>query len=318
MYLCREYEDYLKKSDSETASYWAVGHYSSGFILCKEVLPTVGSVKYKDNAKERPSNLSRLYGVRPDYMSSIFGWLLENYGKKYPVRNCVVFDYKFGPIVLTCKNYDGGNSSVRVHPPMNPATGTFPSLHGDQLAPTVMCQRKVQNDEGNEYMCAENVAVCENGATYVSFKDAIKLCKKMRSVHECTSMVVVEDVVERSYFWGMRMNRKKRDTEHNNEDKDVCNDDLKSVLEDVWENEGIFMTFREQIDADGELWDDDESMNSEELSNVGDGRSRRVVKKFKPTWSSAIIRVQCINDGYGMIPPHVLNMELLGFNHDAS
>eukprot|EP00957_Ditylum_brightwellii_P089198 6792754-Ditylum_brightwellii.AAC.1 len=53
-------------------------------------------------------------------------------------------------------------------------------------------------------------------------------------------------------------------TEHNDEDKDVCNDDLKSVLEDDWEDERILMTSREQMDVDGELWDDDENMNSEE------------------------------------------------------
>eukprot|EP00957_Ditylum_brightwellii_P116912 8918844-Ditylum_brightwellii.AAC.1 len=28
---------------------------------------------------------------------------------------------------------------------MNPATGILPSLYGDQLAPAVMCQRKVQS-----------------------------------------------------------------------------------------------------------------------------------------------------------------------------
>ena len=28
------------------------------------------------------------------------------------------------------------------------------------------------DDEGNEYMCLESVVMCENGATYVSFKDA--------------------------------------------------------------------------------------------------------------------------------------------------
>eukprot|EP00957_Ditylum_brightwellii_P210513 15365061-Ditylum_brightwellii.AAC.1 len=71
---------------------------------------------------------------------------------------------------------------------MNPANGIFPSLHGDQLAPTVICQRKCirdirmhldslvelgymnkdvassmkdsadgvsTDDEGNEYMCLE-------------------------------------------------------------------------------------------------------------------------------------------------------------------
>eukprot|EP00957_Ditylum_brightwellii_P147683 11246475-Ditylum_brightwellii.AAC.1 len=129
----------------------------------------------------------------------------------------------------------------------------------------------------------------------------------MRSVHECTDMVVVEDVVERSEFFGNDdeweeegifgtgnledMNNFDVDvgveddwedegivyscTEHNDEDKDVCNDELKSVLEDDWEDEGIFMTSREQINVDGELWDDDESMNSEESSNAGDGRRRR-------------------------------------------
>eukprot|EP00957_Ditylum_brightwellii_P116443 8881833-Ditylum_brightwellii.AAC.1 len=53
-------------------------------------------------------------------------------------------------------------------------------------------------------------------------------------------------------------------TEHNDEDETVCDDDLKSVVEDNWEDEGIFMTSREQVDVDVELWDDDESMNSEE------------------------------------------------------
>eukprot|EP00957_Ditylum_brightwellii_P061611 4675086-Ditylum_brightwellii.AAC.1 len=78
------------------------------------------------------------------------------------------------------------------------------------------------------------------------------------------------------------------------------------------------MTSREQIDVDRELWDDDGNRNSEESSNVGDGRRKRVVKFFNLTWPSAIIRVQCINDGYGMTPPHVWNMELKAFNYDAS
>eukprot|EP00957_Ditylum_brightwellii_P011250 851129-Ditylum_brightwellii.AAC.1 len=60
------------------------------------------------------------------------------------------------------------------------------------------------------------------------------------------------------------------------------------------------MTSREQIDVDGELWDDDGNRNNEEASNVGDDRRRRVVKTFKPTWPSAIIRVECVDDGYGM------------------
>eukprot|EP00957_Ditylum_brightwellii_P184159 14027055-Ditylum_brightwellii.AAC.1 len=58
----------------------------------------------------------------------------------------------------------------------------------------------------------------------------------------------------------------------------MCDDDLKSVLEDDWEDEGLFTTSREQIDVDLELWDDDESMNSEESSNVGNGRRRSVLK----------------------------------------
>eukprot|EP00957_Ditylum_brightwellii_P163780 12468899-Ditylum_brightwellii.AAC.1 len=40
------------------------------------------------------------------------------------------------------------------------------------------------DDEGNEYMCSENVVMFKNGATYVSFKYAIKLHKKIRSVHD--------------------------------------------------------------------------------------------------------------------------------------
>eukprot|EP00957_Ditylum_brightwellii_P047458 3604529-Ditylum_brightwellii.AAC.1 len=79
--------------------------------------------------------------------------------------------------------------------------------------------------------------------------------------------------------------------DHDNEDEDVCDDNLKSVLEDDWEDDGIFKACREQIDVDLELWDDDESMNSEESINVGDGRRRSLLKKFKPTLPSAIIRV---------------------------
>eukprot|EP00957_Ditylum_brightwellii_P031196 2364377-Ditylum_brightwellii.AAC.1 len=74
---------------------------------------------------------------------------------------------------------------------------------------------------------------------------------------------------------------------------------------------------REQMDVDGELWDGDEKWNSEESNNVGDGRRKRVVKKNKPTWPSAIIRVQCINYGYGMSPSHVWNMELKDLNYEA-
>eukprot|EP00957_Ditylum_brightwellii_P173953 13243556-Ditylum_brightwellii.AAC.1 len=58
------------------------------------------------------------------------------------------------------------------------------------------------DDEGNKYICSESVVICENGATHVSFKDTIKLHKKMRNVHQYTDMVVVEDVVERSDFFG--------------------------------------------------------------------------------------------------------------------
>eukprot|EP00957_Ditylum_brightwellii_P071627 5445281-Ditylum_brightwellii.AAC.1 len=67
------------------------------------------------------------------------------------------------------------------------------------------------DDERKEYMCSESVVISENGATYVPFKDAIKLHMKMRSVHECTYMVVVEDVVERSDVFGNDMNGKKRE-----------------------------------------------------------------------------------------------------------
>eukprot|EP00957_Ditylum_brightwellii_P121442 9261642-Ditylum_brightwellii.AAC.1 len=71
------------------------------------------------------------------------------------------------------------------------------------------------DDEGNEYMYLESVVMCGNGAIYVSFKDAIKLHEKMRSVHECKDMVVVENAVKRSdFFWN----------------------------EDDWEEEGIFGT----------------------------------------------------------------------------
>eukprot|EP00957_Ditylum_brightwellii_P046925 3561700-Ditylum_brightwellii.AAC.1 len=63
--------------------------------------------------------------------------------------------------------------------------------------------------------------------------------------------------------------------EHNNEDTDMCNDVLKSVLEDDWDDEGIFMISREHLEVDGELWDDGGNRNSEESSNVGDGRRRR-------------------------------------------
>ena len=70
-------------SECGMVSYFDVlRHYSSGFIWCNELLPTGGSVKCNDNAKERLSNLSRLYGARPDYMSCIFGWLLGNCDKK--------------------------------------------------------------------------------------------------------------------------------------------------------------------------------------------------------------------------------------------
>eukprot|EP00957_Ditylum_brightwellii_P118520 9039134-Ditylum_brightwellii.AAC.1 len=52
-------------------------------------------------------------------------------------------------------------------------------------------------DDGNEYMCSESVVMAKNGAAYVSFKDAIKLHKKMRNGHECKNLVVVD----RSFFW---------------------------------------------------------------------------------------------------------------------
>eukprot|EP00957_Ditylum_brightwellii_P197570 15051356-Ditylum_brightwellii.AAC.1 len=57
-------------SECGMVSYFHVmKHYSSDFIWCKELLPTQGSVKYKDNVRDRSSNLSRLYGARPDYVS---------------------------------------------------------------------------------------------------------------------------------------------------------------------------------------------------------------------------------------------------------
>eukprot|EP00957_Ditylum_brightwellii_P018695 1404512-Ditylum_brightwellii.AAC.1 len=55
-------------------------------------------------------------------------------------------------------------------------------------------------DDGNEYMFSESVVMAKDGAAYVSFKDAIKLHKKMRNVHECTNLVDVEDIVDRSFF----------------------------------------------------------------------------------------------------------------------
>eukprot|EP00957_Ditylum_brightwellii_P195337 14882942-Ditylum_brightwellii.AAC.1 len=102
----------------------------------------------------------------------------------------------------------------------------------------------------------------------------------MRSVHECTDMVVVEIVVGRSEFFGNEDdweeegifgtgNSEEMNTvdvevgaeddweddgvfhsckEHNDEDESVCDDDLKSVVENDWEDEGIFTTSREQID----------------------------------------------------------------------
>ena len=61
-------------SECGMVSYFDVlRHYSSGFIWCKDLLQTVGSVKYKDNGQTMSSNLSRLYGARPDCMSCIFG-----------------------------------------------------------------------------------------------------------------------------------------------------------------------------------------------------------------------------------------------------
>eukprot|EP00957_Ditylum_brightwellii_P191026 14545312-Ditylum_brightwellii.AAC.1 len=106
-------------------------------------------------------------------------------------------------------------------------------------------------------------------------------------------------------------------TKHNDEDEDVLDDGVNSVSEDGWEDEGILMTSREPIDVDGDLLDDDGNSNNEVISNVGDGRARIVVKTFTPTWPSTIIRVQCINNGYGT-PLHVWNMELLDFKYDAS
>eukprot|EP00957_Ditylum_brightwellii_P176279 13422236-Ditylum_brightwellii.AAC.1 len=58
------------------------------------------------------------------------------------------------------------------------------------------------DDDGDEYMCSESVVMSENGAIYVSFKDVIKLHKKMRSVHECINIAAIEDVVDMSDFFG--------------------------------------------------------------------------------------------------------------------
>eukprot|EP00957_Ditylum_brightwellii_P147563 11238178-Ditylum_brightwellii.AAC.1 len=101
-------------------------------------------------------------------------------------------------------------------------------------------------DNGNEYMCSESVVMAENGTTYVSFKDAIMLYKKMRSVHECTNIAVVENVVYRRDFWGIMVIGKKREYL-------VLNITMKMKMCEMMD----FMTSREQMDDDGDLWNDD-------------------------------------------------------------
>eukprot|EP00957_Ditylum_brightwellii_P047871 3636482-Ditylum_brightwellii.AAC.1 len=90
----------------------------------------------------------------------------------------------------------------------------------------------------------------------------------MRSVHKCTDMVVVEDVVDRSECFENEDEWEDKGIfgtsnleEMNNFDVDIGAED---DWEEDWENRGMFMTSREQIDVNEELWDDDENMNSEE------------------------------------------------------
>eukprot|EP00957_Ditylum_brightwellii_P153966 11719070-Ditylum_brightwellii.AAC.1 len=52
-----------------------------------------------------------------------------------------------------------------VHPPINPATGIVPSLYGDQLAPSVMCQRKVQSFSHWEFTARYEVYRANGGYT---------------------------------------------------------------------------------------------------------------------------------------------------------
>eukprot|EP00957_Ditylum_brightwellii_P014680 1106708-Ditylum_brightwellii.AAC.1 len=140
----------------------------------------------------------------------------------------------------------------------------------------------------------------ENGTTYISSKDDTKLYKKMRSVHECTDMVVVEDVVERSDIFG-NDNEWKEERIFGTDNLEEMNSFHVDVgTEDDWEDRDFFIHLHsimmkmkiEQIDVDGELWNDDGNRYSEESSNVGDGRRSKVVKILKPKWPSAIIRVQ--------------------------
>eukprot|EP00957_Ditylum_brightwellii_P147126 11202686-Ditylum_brightwellii.AAC.1 len=49
-----------------------------------------------------------------------------------------------------------------VHPPMNPATSILPSLHSDQSAPAVICQRKVQSFSHQKFTYQYEV-YCANG-----------------------------------------------------------------------------------------------------------------------------------------------------------
>eukprot|EP00957_Ditylum_brightwellii_P112738 8594279-Ditylum_brightwellii.AAC.1 len=52
-----------------------------------------------------------------------------------------------------------------VHPPINPATGILPSLHGDQLAPAVKSQKKVQSFSHQKFTDQYEVYHANDGYT---------------------------------------------------------------------------------------------------------------------------------------------------------
>eukprot|EP00957_Ditylum_brightwellii_P027097 2048257-Ditylum_brightwellii.AAC.1 len=66
----------------------------------------------------------------------------------------------------------------------------------------------------------------------------------MRSVHECTDMVVVENVVEMSEFFGNEDDWEEEGIFGNDKCEEMNNIDVEVGAEDDWEDEDFFFMYR--------------------------------------------------------------------------
>ena len=130
-----------------------------------------------------------LNGARSD-------WLDEEEHNCFIIKPSIYLSSQRGPLIVTCSDHNKGSQLQYVHPPTNPATGSFPLKYSNRLAPAVI-QSKVAHPMKAKYSVHTYCIVAED-VGYAGASSQRKGLKRKWDVHAEDTMPSAEGLTAKN------------------------------------------------------------------------------------------------------------------------